>query len=65
MTGILQIIIQLVSGAVGENVAGKAAPKLSLGTLGNSLAGILGGGLGAQLAGSPGHWRLNRRQYEH
>jgi len=51
---ILPLIIQLASGAVGGNVAGKLMPKSSLGTLGNSIAGIVGGGLGGQLLGMLG-----------
>lgn len=43
------ILINLVTGAIGGNAAGKIFKKLDLGTLGNSLAGILGGGLGGQL----------------
>lgn len=43
----LPLIIQLVSGAVGGNVAGALMKKFSLGTLLNSVVGILGGGLGA------------------
>jgi uncharacterized membrane protein YeaQ/YmgE (transglycosylase-associated protein family) len=49
-----QIIIQLISGAVGGNVIGKVLKNLDLGTLGNSLAGIVGGGLGGQLLGMMG-----------
>lgn len=45
----LPIIIQLVSGAVGGNAAGALMKKSSLGTIGNSIAGILGGGLGGQV----------------
>jgi uncharacterized membrane protein YeaQ/YmgE (transglycosylase-associated protein family) len=45
----LPLIIQLVSGAIGGNVAGSLMKKFSLGTLGNSILGILGGGLGGQL----------------
>lgn len=45
------LIIQLISGAVGGNVAGAALKKYSLGTAGNSIAGILGGGLGGQILG--------------
>lgn len=45
----LPLIIQLVSGAIGGNVAGKLFKNLSLGTLGNSIAGLLGGGLGGYL----------------
>ena len=43
----LDIIIGLISGAVGGNVAGAAMKENSLGTIGNSLAGIVGGGAGA------------------
>ena len=42
----LPLLIQLVSGALGGNLAGKLFRNISLGTLGNSIAGILGGGLG-------------------
>ena len=47
----LAIIIQLLSGAVGGNLAGNLLKKYDLGTLGNSIVGILGGGLGGQLLG--------------
>ena len=43
------LIISLISGAAGGNVAGKLLQKFSLGTLGNSIVGILGGGIGGQL----------------
>ena len=43
------LIVQLVSGAVGGNVAGAALKNFSLGTTGNSIVGILGGGLGGQI----------------
>ncbi len=46
---ITSLLIQLASGAIGGNGAGKVLPKFSLGTLGNSLVGILGGGLGGQI----------------
>ena len=49
MESLLPLIIQLVSGAVGGNVAGGLMKKMSLGTLGNSIVGILGGGIGGQL----------------
>jgi uncharacterized membrane protein YeaQ/YmgE (transglycosylase-associated protein family) len=48
------LIIQLISGAVGGNVAGALLKKWSLGPLGNSIVGILGGGLGGQLLGMLG-----------
>jgi len=43
------LIIQLISGAVGGNIAGAVLSKLNLGPVGNSIAGIIGGGLGGQL----------------
>jgi len=46
---IVGLIIQLISGAVGGNVAGAAMKENSLGTLGNSIAGIVGGGLGGTI----------------
>jgi uncharacterized membrane protein YeaQ/YmgE (transglycosylase-associated protein family) len=46
---IIGVIISLISGAVGGNVAGAALKDQSLGTLGNSIAGILGGGIGGIL----------------
>jgi uncharacterized membrane protein YeaQ/YmgE (transglycosylase-associated protein family) len=46
---IISLIIQVVSGAIGGNVAGAAMKENSLGTVGNSIAGILGGGLGATI----------------
>lgn len=49
MEDALPLIIQLLSGAVGGNLAGMAMKKMSLGTLGNSIVGILGGGGGGQL----------------
>jgi uncharacterized membrane protein YeaQ/YmgE (transglycosylase-associated protein family) len=54
MGSLLPVIIQLVSGAVGGNVAGSLMKKNSLGTLLNSVVGIIGGGLGGQLLGMLG-----------
>jgi uncharacterized membrane protein YeaQ/YmgE (transglycosylase-associated protein family) len=51
---IVALIIQLLSGAAGGNIAGKLIKKIDMGTLGNSIAGILGGGLGGQLLGMLG-----------
>ena len=48
---ITSLLIELVSGAVGGNIAGAALKKYDLGTAGNSIAGILGGGLGGQILG--------------
>ena len=46
---LISLIIEAVSGAVGGNIAGEAMKENSLGTLGNSIAGIVGGGLGGTL----------------
>ena len=46
---IVSLIIELLSGAVGGNVAGSLLKQFNLGPVGNSLAGIVGGGLGGQL----------------
>ena len=40
---LVALIIQLISGAVGGNVAGNLLKQYDLGTLGNSIAGIVGG----------------------
>ena len=45
------LIWQLISGAAGGNLAGLAMKAKSLGTLWNSVAGVLGGGIGGQLLG--------------
>ncbi len=49
MESLLPLIIQLLSGAVGGNIVGKLFSNLSLGAVGNSIAGILGGGIGGQI----------------
>ncbi len=54
MEALLPVIINLVSGAVGGNVAGAAMKDKSLGTIGNSIAGIIGGGVGGQLLSALG-----------
>jgi uncharacterized membrane protein YeaQ/YmgE (transglycosylase-associated protein family) len=46
---IISLIIEAISGAIGGNVAGAAMKENSLGTVGNSIAGIVGGGLGGTL----------------
>lgn len=40
------LLISLISGAIGGNVAGAAMPQKNLGTLVNSIVGLLGGGVG-------------------
>lgn len=51
MGNIVNIIIQLVSGGLGGLGTGKAAPKISLGKIGDIIAGLVGGIGGGQLAG--------------
>jgi uncharacterized membrane protein YeaQ/YmgE (transglycosylase-associated protein family) len=46
---IINPVISLISGAVGGNAAGAAMKDKSLGVAGNSLAGILGGGVGGAI----------------
>lgn len=46
---IIAWIINLISGAVGGNIAGGLLKDYSLGTLGNSIAGIVGGAAGGQI----------------
>lgn len=47
-----QLITQLIAGAVGGNAAGAAKSDLSLGTIGNTVVGLLGGlGGGTAIAG--------------
>jgi uncharacterized membrane protein YeaQ/YmgE (transglycosylase-associated protein family) len=44
---ILTLIVSLVSGGVGGNVAGALMKDKSLGTLWNTVSGIIGGGAGS------------------
>jgi uncharacterized membrane protein YeaQ/YmgE (transglycosylase-associated protein family) len=46
---VASLIIQLVSGAVGGNLVGQAFKDQSLGMIGNTIAGIVGGGIGGQI----------------
>ena len=46
---VISLIISLISGAAGGNIVGTLLKQFNLGPLGNSLAGIVGGGLGGQL----------------
>jgi uncharacterized membrane protein YeaQ/YmgE (transglycosylase-associated protein family) len=51
---IATLLVQIVSGAVGGNAAGTVMKKFSLGTVGNTVVGILGGGFGGQILGMLG-----------
>jgi len=46
---IINLLISLISGAVGGNVAGATMPDKNLGVIGNTLSGILGGGIGGYI----------------
>ena len=50
--GTVRLIIQLIAGAVGGNIAGSALKQYNLGAVGNTIAGIVGGGVGAQIIGA-------------
>jgi hypothetical protein len=43
MDTIVRLIIEIIAGALGGNATGAAAKTLSLGTLGNSVVGAIGG----------------------
>jgi uncharacterized membrane protein YeaQ/YmgE (transglycosylase-associated protein family) len=47
--GIAGLIIQLIAGGVRGNIAGAALKQYDLGTLGNTIAGVIGGGVGRRL----------------
>jgi len=44
-----QILINLVAGALGGAGVGKASPTFDLGTVGNLISGLVGGGLLGQI----------------
>lgn len=43
---LINLLITIVSGAAGGNIAGAVAPSKTLGVAGNSIIGLIGGGLG-------------------
>lgn len=49
MEMLVNLVIQLIAGAVGGNAAGAAIKDVNLGALGNSIAGAIGGGVAGQL----------------
>jgi hypothetical protein len=46
------LILQLLSGAAGGHVLANQVKSTDLGAVGNTLAGLIGGGLGGQVLGS-------------
>lgn len=51
---ITNLIINLIAGAVGGNIGGAAVKDKGLGTLGNTIAGLIGGPLGVWVATAVG-----------
>lgn len=47
----IDLIIQLISGAIGGNAAGAANKSLNMGGMWNTILGLIGGGVGAQWLG--------------
>ena len=45
-----QILINLIAGALGGFGTGKASPTFNLGTIGNIISGLVGGGVLGQIA---------------
>jgi hypothetical protein len=45
-----QILINLIAGAIGGAGVGKASPNFDLGTVGNIVSGLVGGGVLGQIA---------------
>ena len=43
------LIVQLIGGALGGYAAGNVAKEVNLGTIGNTIVGALGGGVGGQV----------------
>ncbi len=51
--GIGGLVIQAGAGGVCANIAGELLRKYDLGAVGNTISGIIGGGLSAQFVGAP------------
>ena len=49
---LFSLLLQLISGAAGGNLVGGLFKNFNLGTLGNSLAGLVGGGVGSAVLGN-------------
>ncbi len=54
MEDYLPVILELFFGAVGANLAAAIIKEFSLGTMWNSILGIVGGGIGATVLGMIG-----------
>ena len=49
---LISLLLPLLSGAAGGNIVGGALNKFNLGSAGNSVAGLVGGGLGSLVIGN-------------
>jgi hypothetical protein len=45
------LLVQAAAGAIGGNATGALAKNISMGPIGNTIAGALGGGIGGQILG--------------
>jgi len=50
----LMMALPYITGALGGNIIARLIPSLGLGTLGNSIAGVVGGGIGGSILGMLG-----------
>ena len=46
---ITALVIQLIAGALGGHTVGNFSKDVNLGPLGNTIAGVVGGGIGGQI----------------
>ena len=53
-TTMMQLVVSLISGGVGGNIAGALLKNFSLGPIGNTIVGLIGGGAGGQLLSAMG-----------
>lgn len=51
---VIQLLLSLLSGGVGGNLAAAVLKRFSLGPIGNTIVGLIGGGLVEQLMNSTG-----------
>jgi hypothetical protein len=49
MSLLTDLLVQVVSGAIGGHAVGRASNKVDLGPIGNTISGALGGGIGGQI----------------
>jgi uncharacterized membrane protein YeaQ/YmgE (transglycosylase-associated protein family) len=52
--GVTQLIVDLISGGIDGNIAGALLKKFSLGPVGNTIGGLIGGGVGKEIVSAMG-----------